>query len=358
MKSPFAALRLIAVATLLAGSITNAPAIAIRNPNGAVIELKYLSGTVSRVDQSRHSFTLTWKGKGMLKMERYWPSYQEDYQVTDGTVYKNGSWANMQKGSHVRIAGHSYVATFVEFTTQIADKAAGAADEHRANGNSLFNSTIDTQNAVTYFDRGLAKQKKGDLDGAMADYNQAIKLNPNDAAAYNARGVLRKKKSDLDGAMADYNQAIKLDPKFAFAYNNRGNVSRKKGDLNGAVADYDRAIKLNPNYPSPYKNRGYVKFIKGDFDGAMADYNQAIKLSPRYAFAYNDRGIVKEGKGDLDGAIADFNEAIRINPKYAAAYRNRGDAKRKKGDVKGSIADFDHALKLGLQSADVPENPD
>jgi hypothetical protein len=98
MKSPFAGLKLIAAAILLAGSITNAPAIAIRNPRGAVIEVGHLSGTVSRVDESRHSFTITWQGKVMLKMERSWPSYLEDYQVTDGTVYKNGSWANLQKG--------------------------------------------------------------------------------------------------------------------------------------------------------------------------------------------------------------------------------------------------------------------
>jgi hypothetical protein len=52
----------------------------------------------------------------MLKMERYWPSYQEEYQVTEGTVYKNGSWAKIEKGTHLRIAGHSYVATLVEFT--------------------------------------------------------------------------------------------------------------------------------------------------------------------------------------------------------------------------------------------------
>ena len=39
-----------------------------------------------------------------------------------------------------------------------------------------FNPEANVQNAVTYDSRGLAKEKKGDLDGAMADYNQAIKL--------------------------------------------------------------------------------------------------------------------------------------------------------------------------------------
>jgi predicted TPR repeat methyltransferase len=87
----------------------------------------------------------------------------------------------MKNGIRVHITGHADVADTVEFTMQIADEA-GAADEHRVTGNSLFHSTADTHKTVTYFDLGFAKQKKGDLDGAMVDYNQVIKLNPKDAS--------------------------------------------------------------------------------------------------------------------------------------------------------------------------------
>jgi len=72
------------------------------------------------------------------------------------------------------------------------------------------------------------------------------------AATYNDRGLAREKKGDLNGAIADFNEAIKLDPKYAYAYNNRGNIKSRKGDLNGAMADYNRAIKLNPNYALTY----------------------------------------------------------------------------------------------------------
>src|SRR5271166_5173101 len=111
-------------------------------------------------------------------------------------------------------------------------------------GQQTANQEANSQNAVTYNERGLAKFKKGDLDGAMADYNQAIKLNPKHAAPYNNRGNVKLRKGDLNGAIADYNQAIELNPQYGLAYRNRGNAKRKKGDLDGAIADFNRAIKL------------------------------------------------------------------------------------------------------------------
>jgi tetratricopeptide (TPR) repeat protein len=107
-----------------------------------------------------------------------------------------------------------------------------------------FIPEANVQNAGIYNDRGIAKQNKGDLDGAMADYNQAIKLDPKLDVAYINRGNVKQKKGDLEGAMADYNQAITLNPKNVLAYRCRGDIKRKKGDLDGAIADYNRAIKL------------------------------------------------------------------------------------------------------------------
>jgi tetratricopeptide (TPR) repeat protein len=65
---------------------------------------------------------------------------------------------------------------------------------------------------------------KGDLDSAIADYDQAIALDPKDAIAYNGRGNVYYDRKDYDGAIADYVQAIMLDPKLALAYNGRGNA--------------------------------------------------------------------------------------------------------------------------------------
>ena len=81
---------------------------------------------------------------------------------------------------------------------------------------------------------------------------------PKYAPAYNNRGLAWRDKGDLDRAIADYNEAIRLDPKYAFAYNNRGFAWRAKGDLDRAIADYTEAIRLEPKNAAYYRNRGYA----------------------------------------------------------------------------------------------------
>ena len=137
---------------------------------------------------------------------------------------------------------------------------------------------------------------------------------PKTAGDYLTRGIARYDRKDYDGAIADYDQAIRLDPKFAIAYNNRGNARKAKGDLDGAIADYDQAIRLNPKYATAYYNRGLARKAKGNLDGAIADYDQAIRLDPKNATAYYNRGLARKAKGNLDGALADFTEGARLAP--------------------------------------------
>src|SRR4029077_18844208 len=104
---------------------------------------------------------------------------------------------------------------------------------------------------------------------------------------YNSRGLAKEAKGDYDGAIADFNRAIELDPKLAIFYTNRGLAKEAKGDLDGAIADYTRAIELDPKQPGAYMNRGLAKEAKGDLDGAIPDFNRANELDPRLAFFYS-----------------------------------------------------------------------
>jgi Flp pilus assembly protein TadD len=59
-------------------------------------------------------------------------------------------------------------------------------------------------------DRGNAKSARGDLDGAIADYSQAIELAPKDAIAYVKRGIAKEAKGDQAGADEDVAQVVRF----------------------------------------------------------------------------------------------------------------------------------------------------
>jgi lipoprotein NlpI len=138
--------------------------------------------------------------------------------------------------------------------------------------------------AMLYYDRGVAWHAKGDNDLAIADYSEAIRLDPKLASAYNNRGVAWHAKGDDDRAIADCNEAIRLNPKFADAYDSRGFVWRAKGDNDRAIADYNEAIRLHPKSAGAYRGRGAIHLYSGSLPKALADLNQATELDPKNVY--------------------------------------------------------------------------
>jgi len=191
---------------------------------------------------------------------------------------------------------------------------------------------INPQEAVVYNNRGLTKHNLGDHAGAIADFDEALKINPQYIAAYSNRGLTRDALGDRVGAIADFDEALKINPQYALAFYNRGNAKDALGDHVGAIADYDEALKINPQYTAAYSNRGNAKHALGDYVGAIADFDEALKINPQEVVAYNNRGFTKDALGDHVGAIADYDEALKINPQYTVAYNNREEAKRTLGD--------------------------
>jgi tetratricopeptide (TPR) repeat protein/S1-C subfamily serine protease len=212
---------------------------------------------------------------------------------------------------------------------------------------AAINKAIElSPRAAFYYNRGNVRYDLGDKPGAIDDFNQAIKINPNLAQAYYNRGNVRYDLGDKPGAIDDYTLAIKINPNLAQAYYNRGIVRYELGDKPGAIDDYTLAIKINPNYAQAYNNRGFVRDELGDKPGAIDDYTLAIKINPNYALAYNNRGFVRDELGDKPGAIDDYTLAIKINPNYAQAYYNRGNVRDELGDKPGAIDDYNQAIKI------------
>ena len=206
--------------------------------------------------------------------------------------------------------------------------------------------------AAAYHNRGNAYLEKGEGDAALADFSEAIKWQADFVEAYNDRGLIYAlDKGDLDSAMADFNMAIKLAPKEPLAYINRGNSYAKLGDYANAITDFTRVIKLAPKDARPYNNRGNAHFEQGDTGRAIADFSKAIELDPNYIQSYINRGDSYIKLGKYDSAIVDFSEALNIRPDHFGAYLSRGGCYGRKNDHDSAIADFTKALRLDPNSA-------
>ena len=138
-----------------------------------------------------------------------------------------------------------------------------------------------------------------------------------DAESYYKQGNKHVYREEFEQAIADYSQAIQLNPKYADAYNNRGIVYRKQGKYDLAIADYNQAIQLNPKDAEAYNNRGGVYLKQGKYDLAIAEFNQAIQLNPKYAKAYYNRGLTYKNKRNMEKAISDFEKAADLYKQQA-----------------------------------------
>ena len=221
--------------------------------------------------------------------------------------------------------------------------------------------------SVIYNNRGSAYNTKRDYDRAIQDFNEAIRLNPNDSDNYRELGIACYGKGDYDRAIQDYNLAIHLNSNDASAFYRRGDAFSGRGldydhqynhrqaiqNYTEAIQDYDEAIFLNPANASAefgrglaYDRRGLENDNRDDYNRAIQDLGEAIRLKPKDAGAYTYRGMAFNQKGDYDQAIQDLNEATRLNPKDTLAYIGRGASYLRKGDFDRAMQDFEEVVRL------------
>lgn len=176
-----------------------------------------------------------------------------------------------------------------------------------------------------------------------------IKVNKAQAKIFFDRASNRNMDDNYE-AIADYTEAIRINPKYGDAYLLRGSRKSTLGDNYGAIADYTEAIRFKSDFISLeyiYKWRGKTKLILEDKYGAISDFTEAIRINPKYSYGYFERGNVKVLLGDVYGAISDFTEAIRFNSSFGDAYYHRGLAKLTvEDDIKESTRDFANAYVL------------
>jgi tetratricopeptide (TPR) repeat protein len=142
------------------------------------------------------------------------------------------------------------------------------------------------RNAIAHSNLGVAVRNKGDLDGAVAQFHEALRRDPTNVKTYAHLSVALRAKGDLDGAIASLQEALTHDALYAYAHNGLGWLLAvgpdRVRDGKKAVEHATRACEV-----TAWKNPSYLNTLaaayaeSGDFDQALEYQNKALAF-PAY----------------------------------------------------------------------------
>ena len=195
--------------------------------------------------------------------------------------------------------------------------------------------------AIAYRNRGNAYASKALYDLAILDFDEALKIAPQDLPARFSRGRALNLRGQYDRAIVDLTELLRLNPQGERGYNERGLAYLRKGDLDQALADFDSALKINPHLPYARNNRALILARQGKLDLAVAEYNEALRLDPDYLMAYSNRGRAYEEMGQFEQALADYKTAAdkQARPKNDDDQRAKAAAKQRQARLAALIAE-------------------
>ncbi len=236
-------------------------------------------------------------------------------------------------------------------------------------------------NLSKHVNNGVDLQAKGQLDAAIAEYEQAIKADPRNKDIddiYVNIGSAYQAKKDYANALVNYQKALAADPSneqakvgITAATNAQkdtivaekyasGGAKFKAGDYDGAIADFLAVLKVNPNDPDSLFSLGASYQAKKDFDNAIKCYQQAMAANPKnpqfeaalkQAYVKKAEPIIaaavaKHQAKDYDGAIAGYTQALQITPDNASLWYNIASAEYAKQEYNRAKDAYQKALQL------------
>jgi tetratricopeptide (TPR) repeat protein len=230
--------------------------------------------------------------------------------------------------------------------------------------------------AAAYYQRGRAQVKLGNLASAIADYSQAIRLQPT-AEAFLNRALTYLLNGNPQGAIADAQQATDLDHHLAPAPHLLGKVYAQIGDSAAAIVAYKQAVQrylvlqdkpnaqvcidqiealrtqsphsgqarsLDPAVGQNFLQQAKVKLDRGDQRAALLDLEWLLQLEPDHPQALCLFANLHAQLGNGQLAIDAISRALQANPDHPELRFQRGKVRLALQDTAGAIAEFTQLL--------------
>jgi Flp pilus assembly protein TadD len=194
---------------------------------------------------------------------------------------------------------------------------------------------------AAWYSKGLALRNLGRIDEAQQALARAQQLGArwpgvddplmarvrtlrDDPSAHLERGLALDRRGDLDGAIREHEAAVAADPSYAQAHINLISLYGRKGDPARAEAHYREVLRLGSHLAEAHYNYGVLLMLQGRTDEAAPVFKQALEANPQHAGAWNNLGQIAERQGRFDEAITDYRRALAQAPGDDAMRFNLG----------------------------------
>lgn len=234
----------------------------------------------------------------------------------------------------------------VLYNLAIAHQEAGRIDSAEVVFNRLFKIAPGFDRGYTGYAAMLLE--KGDTVGAQAKIDKALEINRFNVGAllFHANLAMKEGKEGFKTALADMDEAIRLEPRQSSFFVNRAYLRHELDDYYGAMSDFDYALQLDPANTSAFFNRALLRAEVGDNDRAVADLDKVVALTGGRDYrALFNRAMINKERGRLTEALADAESIVEAFPDMPAAYFLRYDV-REAMDDRGAKSDLDHSIAL------------
>jgi tetratricopeptide (TPR) repeat protein len=154
----------------------------------------------------------------------------------------------------------------------------------------------------------------GELESAIASYDQALKYKPDKHQAWYNRGIILLNLGHSEEAISSFDQALKSKPSYVNAWYNRGVVLANLGRVEEAISNLDQALKFEPDDYQIWYGRGATLSRLNRDSEAIISYDQALKIKPDFSDALYGKACLYALQSSAEAATACLSRAIELEP--------------------------------------------
>jgi protein O-mannosyl-transferase len=249
-------------------------------------------------------------------------------------VIQTGTHGMADRYTYLPSLGVMILAVWGAYELMRGKAAGGVEREERGSvGHALARSTLHASRstlillsvaggAVIVLCVALTRQQIGYWRDSETLFRHLLEVTKNNYAGHVNLGTVYSRRGQLDEAIREYRESLRLNPYYGLTHYNLGNALLQKGEVDEAIQHYQLSILLLPMSVDSYNNLGLALRKKGRVDEAIRQFQQAVRLKPDDADIHYNLGAALAQRGQMDEAIRQFQEALRLQPDYGDARRN------------------------------------